>query len=282
MNNLGFHCHDVDVLEEVVVGNGLERGEFYNLPGGVLPELTRLIEHHRLKWSIHAPLVQLDWYPQPPTWSFLCDVDKDSRELTMKMVSLTVEQAGDLGAEYVVVHFPSPASDASDESEAKLKDIARRSCDLLAELSLKRNVPIHVEGVGQSDLINGEFLVMVLKEFSILRCCFDTAHALLAANHNDLDLYELEMELLPYLGSMHLWNTRGREDYLAFHHVPVHPSQSADEGWVDIPRVLAALGSARHSLPIIFESERFYPEALGNHDYREGVEWVKELLATSS
>jgi sugar phosphate isomerase/epimerase len=282
MDNLGFHCHDVDVLEEVIVGNGLGRGEFYNLPGGDLPELRRLIEHHGLKWSIHAPLVRLDWYPQPPTWSFLCDVDKDNRELTMRMVNLTLEQAEEMGAEYVVVHFPSPASDASDESEDRLQDIARRSCDRLAELSLKKGVPIHVEGVGQSDLINGEFLTMVLNEYSVLRYCFDTAHGLLAAHHNDLDLYELESELLPYLGSMHLWNIRGRDDYLAYHHVPVHPSQSNEDGWVDIPRVLETLGAARHALPIVFESERFYPEALGNHDYREGVEWVKQLLATSS
>lgn len=282
MSNLGFHCHDIDHLEEMIVGNGLDRGEFYNLPAADLPELGRLIEHHNLDWSIHAPLIQLDWYPQPPTWSFLCDVDKDNRELTMKMITLSVKQAEEFGADYVVVHLPSPASDACGESEAKLDGIAWRSCELLAELSYKGNIPIHIEGVGASHLINAEFLSTVLKEYSPLRYCFDTAHAYLAALNNGFDLYDFEVELLPYLGSVHLWNIRGWDDYLAFRHIPVHPSQSAEDGWVDIPRVLQALGPDKNSLPIIFESERSYPEALGNHDYREGVKWVKDLLETSS
>jgi len=282
MSKLGFHCHQTDILEEIIGGNGLNRGEFYNLPADDLPKLRRLIQYHNLDWSIHAPLIQLGWYPQPPTWSFLCDVDRDNRELTMKMIILTMDQAEEYGAEYVVVHFPSPTSDASGESEAKLEEIAWRSCERLAELSFKRGIPIHIEGVGQSRLINAEFLSAVLKEYSPLRYCFDTAHAHLAALDNGFDLYDFEVGLLPYLGSIHLWNTRNRDDYLAFRHIPIHPSQRVEDGWVDIARVLHSLDPDKDSLPIIFESEPAYPEALGDYDYREGVKWVKELLETSS
>ncbi len=281
MSNLGFHCHRLDLFEEMIIGNGFRRGEFYNLRADELPRLKKLTEKHKLKWSIHAPLVQLEWYPKPPTWSFLCDVDSDKRELTMKMITFTVQQAEELGAEYLVVHFPSPTSDDHSESKAKLEGIAWRSCDILAELSLKRRVPVHVEGVGASPLISSEFLLPVLKEYSpLLSYCFDTAHTHLAALSNGFDLYALEAGLLPFLGSVHLWNIRNREDYLNYRHIPVHPSQSADEGWVDIARVLQTLGSARNSLPIIFESDRFYPEALGDYDYREGVKWVQALVET--
>jgi sugar phosphate isomerase/epimerase len=228
-------------------------------------------------------LIQLEWYPKPPTWSFLCDVDADRRELTMKMITLTMEQADEFGAEYVVVHFPSPASEESEESRSKLKEIAWKSCDRLAELSLKRSIPVHIEGVGVSPLINAEFLAAVLKQYSPpLRYCFDTAHTHLAAIQNGFDLYAFEAELLPYLGSIHLWNTRSKDDYLAFRHIPVHPSQSAEKGWVDIARVLQIMDSIRNSLPIIFESESLYPEALGNYNYGEGVRWVKKLLETLS
>ncbi len=283
MSNLGFHCHDLDLFDEMIIGNGLRRGEFYNLPARELPRLKRLVKQHNLEWSIHAPLIQLDWYPRPPTWSFLCDTDRDKRELTMKMITMTMEQAAELGAEYVVVHFPSPTSEESDEGGSKVEAIARKSCDQLAELSLKRGISMHVEGVGASSLINAGFLKQVLKEYSPpLRYCFDTAHTHLAAIHNGFDLYAFEAELLPYLGSVHLWNVRSKDDYLAFRHIPVHPSQSAEDGWVDIARVLQIMGSIRHSLPIIFESERWYPEELGNYDYGEGVQWVKKLLETLS
>jgi len=200
----------------------------------------------------------------------------------MKMITLTMDQAEEYGAEYVVVHFPSPTSDASGESEEKLEAIAWRSCERLAELSFKRGIPIHIEGVGQSPLINAEFLTALLEEYSPLRYCFDTAHAHLAALDNGFDLYDFAAELLHYLGSIHLWNARSRDDYLAFRHIPVHPSQRAEDGWVDIARVLRALTSDKNSISIIFESERSYPEALGDYDYREGVKWVKELLETSS
>ena len=106
------------------------------------------------------------------------------------------------------------------------------------------------------------------------------AHSNLSTQYNGSNLYDLEVELLPYLGSMHLWNTRRRDDYLKFRHIPVHPSQNAEDGWVDIARVLQALGTKKDSLPIIFETVPEFPEALGTHDYREGVEWVKELLET--
>ena len=278
MSNLGFHCHDLDIVEDTIIGNGLRRGEFYNLPLDELHRLKNLIEHYKLDWSIHTPLIQLDWYPQPPTWSFLCDEDKDKQDLTIKMITLTAQHAEELGAEYIVVHFPSPGSDT--DCDDKHVDIARRSCDRLADISVKRKISIHVEGVGASSLINAEFLTTVLKEFSPLRYCFDTAHTNLAALEHEFDLYELYRELLPYLGSMHLWNTRGRDDYLAYRHVPVHPSQSTEDGWVDIPRLLKELNNSRSTLPIIYESEPSYPEELGGYDYKEGVNWIKELLET--
>ena len=283
MSNLGFHCHNLDLFDEMILGNGLRRGEFYDLRAEELPKLRQLVEKHKLKWSIHSPLVQLDWYPQPPTWSFLCDEDGEKRELTMRMIMQAVQQADEFGAEYVVVHFPSPTSEAHAENMAKLEGVAWKSCDRLAELSVKRKVNIHVEGVGASPLINAEFLSRVLKQYAPpLRYCFDTAHTQLAAISNGFDIYRFETELLPYLGSVHLWNTRSKDDYLAYHHIPVHPSQSADDGWVDIAQVLKIMGSERSSLPIIFESGRNYPQALGDYDYREGVKWVRDLVETYS
>ena len=283
MSNLGFHCHDLNLFDEMIIGNGLHRGEFYNLRAEELPRLKRLIAVNNLKWSIHVPLVKLDWYPQPPTWSFLCDPDREKRELTMKMIKLSMQHADEFGAEYIVVHFPAPTAEEHQESKEKLQSIAWKTCDSLAELSLKWKMPIHVEGVGASPLIDVEFLAPLLKDYAPpLRYCFDTAHTKLASLSNGFDLYEFERQLLPYFGSVHLWNTRGKHDYETYRHIPVHPSQSAADGWVDIAKVLQILGSAKSSLPIIFESDRLYPEALGEFDYREGVAWVKNLVETLS
>ena len=279
MSDLGFHCNRLHHVEQGILGNGLKRGEFYNFPEEQLPALERQILNYGLAVSIHAPLVRPDWYPDPPTWSFLCDVDKENRNLTMRMITGTMDQAEDFGAEYIVVHFPTPASDASGESQAELEAIAWRSSDWLAELSQKRRIPIHIEGVGVSPFLNVEFLSRVLSQYP-LRYCFDTGHMQLASQGADFDLYEFAEQIVPFVGSIHLWNTRNADDYQKFRHLPVHPSQNPDEGWVDIARVLKILGQP--SRPIIFESAHHYPEALGDYDYRDGVQWVKELLKTSS
>ncbi|UCC61052.1 MAG: hypothetical protein JSV02_04315, partial [Dehalococcoidia bacterium] len=62
----------------------------------------------------------------------------------------------------------------------------------------------------------------------------------------------------------------------------VHPSQSPEEGWVDITTMLQSVGTITHQIAVIFENMPTYPKELGDHDYREGVKWVKELLEISS
>ena len=277
-SNLGFHCHNLKHIEDGVEGNDLSRGEFFNFPPDDLEKLTKEIIYKGINRTIHAPLIKPDWYPDPPTWSFLCDVDEDSRNRTFKMIIESLAHAEEIGAEHVVVHFPIPSTDAAGENESKLEAIAWKSCDKLAELSVKRGVAIHIEGLGNSPYLNSGFLFEALKQYP-LKYCFDTGHMNLASQVRKFDLYEFAEEIAPFVGSMHLWNNRGPEDYIAFRHIAVHPSQDPEEGWADIKKLLHIL---KPSYPVIFESPLSYPEALGKLDYQDGVEWVKEILETLS
>ncbi len=283
MTSLAFHCHNIDHVERLIVANGLRRGEFYNLPQDDIPRLKRQLRSLGLSASVHTPLVSTPWYPAPPTWTFLCDLDKEKRELNLKLVRQTLEHAIDLGADYVVAHFPAPPSTTVDGMDyAALRDIAWDSVDRLARFSEQHGVPIHVEGFGPSPFLNAEFLVHVLKSYPCLRYCFDTGHLHVAAKRDGFDLHYLAARLAPYVGSIHLWNARDMSDYLAYRHIPVHPSQTPPEGWADIPRLLGLLLRQSDCCNLVFESGQRYPQELGGHDYREGVEWVKELVTTSS
>jgi sugar phosphate isomerase/epimerase len=281
MTRIGFHCHGLDHLEKVILSNGLRRGEFYNFLPQSLPELRREIEQHSLAVSVHAPLLRTPWYPDPPTWSFLCDIDAAKRQLSLKMIQETMELAQDFGAEYVVVHFPSPPStDVSGIDLAQLREIAWQGALCLAELSRKYSLPIHIEGFGPSPFLRVDFLLEVISNFPGLLYCFDTGHMHIASQRDGFDLYQFAQQLAPFIGSIHLWNNRSMEDYLAFRHIPVHPSQKPEEGWVDIAHILRLILSKNPSCCIVFESGFRYPEALGGYDFREGVRWVKELVAT--
>ena len=283
MTRIGFHCHGLDHLEKVIISNGLRRGEFYNFLPQSLPELKRAVLQHNLAVSVHAPLLRTPWYPNPPTWSFLCDIDVAKRQLSLRMIQETMGLAKDFGAEYVVVHFPSPSStDVSGVDYARLREIAWQGALHLAELSRDYSLPIHIEGFGPSPFLRVDFLVEVIINFPGLLYCFDTGHMHIAAQRDGFDLYQFAQQLAPHIGSIHLWNNRSIEDYLAFRHIPVHPSQKPGEGWVDIACILRLILPSNPSCRIIFESGFRYPEALGGHDFREGVRWVKELVATLS
>jgi sugar phosphate isomerase/epimerase len=283
MNNLGFHCHGLDYFEKTIISNGLRRGEFYNFHPQELAGLREEISRYDLAVSIHAPLVKPPWYPNPPNWFFLCDIDAEKMQLSVRMVRETLELAGDFGAEYVVVHFPSPSStDVSGLGYDKLQQAAWQGATHLAELSQKYGIPIHLEGFGPSPFLRVDFLTEVIAEFPCLRYCFDTGHMHMAAQRDGFDLYQFTQQMAPFIGSIHLWNNRSVEDYLSFHHITVHPSQKPEEGWADIARILRLIMPSNPSCAIILEGAPWYPEALGNHDFRDGVKWIKELAATLS
>lgn len=280
MSNLGFHCHGLDHLERVIVQNKLDRGEFYNFPENELDDLKREIERYNLSFSVHAPLIKTPWYVNPPTLSFLCDVDEDRRNLSFRMVCDTMETAAHFGAEYVIVHFPTPATDANSASYTRLREIALEGASQLSELTQKYKLPIHIEGFGPSPFLNVDFLLEVTTQLPGLRYCFDTGHMHIASRRDGFDLYHFARQMAEHIGSIHLWNSRGIDDYFTFHHIPVHPSQKPEDDWADIDRLLRLILTENPSCSIIFESGTQYPEALGNHDFREGVKWIKEIVST--
>jgi len=283
MTRLGFHCHDLDHFDTVIISNGLQRGEFYNLPSQSLPGLRKEVVQRNVAASVHAPLVKTPWYPSPPTLSFLCDVDAEKRQLSLRMIEETMDMAEDFGAEYVVVHFPTPPSNhAGGVGYAELREIAWQSALCLADMSEKHDMPIHIEGFGPSPFLNPDFLAEINRNFPCLLYCFDTGHMHIAAQRDGFDLYQFAQQLAPYVGSIHLWNNRSIEDYFDFFHIPVHPSQKPEDGWVDIALVLRLILSSNASCRVILESGVHYPEALGGHDFRDGVKWVKELVAELS
>ncbi|MCX5998239.1 MAG: hypothetical protein NTU41_01250, partial [Chloroflexi bacterium] len=179
----------------------------------------------------------------------------------------------DFGAEYVVVHFPAPSlSDASGIGWPELRDIAWGSARSLADMSERHEMPIHIEGFGPGPFLSTDFLTEVCQSFPCLRYCFDTGHMHIAAQRDGVDIYQFAHELSPYVGSIHLWNSRSIKDYLTYYHIPVHPSQNPQEGWADIAHVLQLILSNNGSCRLILESGSRYPSALGGYDFRDGVE----------
>jgi sugar phosphate isomerase/epimerase len=280
MDKLGFHCHSMRHFKGAILDTGLKRGEFYNFPAQEIPLLKKEISRHNISVSIHAPLVRPDWYYDPPTFTYLCDADRGKRELSLRMIELALNQASDFNTDYVVVHYPHPLDDLDGVEYADLRKIALDSAYQLSKLGDKYKQEIHIEGYGPNPLLSVDFLKEVFSEFPKLKYCFDTGHLNIDSKEREFDLYGFAEGLAQHVGSIHLWNVSSVLDFESYRHIPVHPSQKPEDGWVDVPRILKTLWG--HVKSVIFENIPQYPQELGGHDYKEGVQWVKQLATTLS
>ena len=93
------------------------------------------------------------------------------------------------------------------------------------------------------------------------------------------DFYRDLEVLAPAAKSAHLWNARDAATYRRLHHVPLHPSQRPEDGWIDIPRTLRILLGASPECRLIFE---YREDGLPPAQIKEGFAWVAELAAKTA
>ena len=283
MSPVSIHANRLEHLTERLIKLGFSRGEFYNFLPEHLPLLKEFIQAHGIIPSVHCPLRKAPWYPFPVTWSYLTtDVHHEERALSFRLVEESLRDSRDLGATYMVVHYPTPASaEAAQISADEQYSIAWSSARRLHELSESYGVPIYIEGFGPSPFLTAEFLRRVMTAFPNLRYCFDTGHMLLASQRDGLDYFGFLEDIAPFLGCVHVWNTRGMPDYHAYHHLPPHPGLRPSEGWVDMERVVATVCRANQSAVFVLEYSGTMPEEFGL-DHTEGVRWFSALVESSA
>jgi len=283
MDPLSIHCNRLSHLQDRLVALDFRRAELYNFKPEHLPAVKAFISERGITPSIHCPLRQAPWYPYPVTWSFLStDVHREEREMSFELIAGSLQDAVDFGAAYVVVHYPTPASPEAGQLSAREQHaIAWDSAQRLQQLSVSYEVPICIEGFGPSPFMESGFIVAVLEACPSLRYCFDTGHMALMAQRDGLDYFGFLEEVAAYVGCVHIWNTRGMEDYRAYHHLPPHPALRPADGWVDMERVVRTVRTASPEAVFVLEHSGEMPPEFGL-DYREGIAWFKSLVLDST
>ena len=113
--------------------------------------------------------------------------------------------------------------------------------------------------------------------YSHLDVCLDIGHVRVGAEMLNVDEWDVVQTLAPHTRSMHLWTTRGREDVRRYHHVPVHPTLTAANGWIDIPRLLDLVLPVHPDCAIVFEPDNQYCSDPAWQ--AQGMDWVRQLVA---
>ena len=136
---------DVSRLSELVNLADFRRLEIGFYGEEMLPSVMDFAATKGLSYGFHDPLPRLpsDGYP------FLTDPDDGKRWRTLDSMRRTLQTAIKYAAEYVIGHIPSVISQPRpDLTEAKILELAHKSCDQITLWGREADIPFVLENVG--------------------------------------------------------------------------------------------------------------------------------------
>lgn len=249
----------------------------HNVEVGTLAEerVEETLAHLReigTPFSVHFPLTVPADYPYKPRAAMFLSGNPQQRADVLALLEHNLKLAGWWGAQYMVLHltdddYPPPIGEG-----AKLAAQVGRK---LAQLGEYYNVPLLVEYIGKAETFHriSDFTQMFDSNPG-LGCCLDSGHLYKHSLKFGGDYLEDARQLLPYVQAMHLWQTRKGDKNK---HVPVGPSLKPQDGWIDLPALIALVSKGRPELPIVFEPQfKLHQDEVR---FLTGMAWVERLQA---
>jgi len=262
---------------EGLIHLGIGHVEFFDLRPETLAKLDHLVAvlsaEGRRQFSFHAPISRSAAYPKSGvTCYFLCE-DPDNRASSFALLEETLTAAAHWGATHVVTHLTFGPTDTRDHDRAV--ELAAAAAREMAAMSRRHGVPIDIEFAAYTDAFHapGDFLATI-GPHPELGICVDVGHAALGAMMRSRDVTADVAQLAPKARSLHLWNTLGLEHTKNRHHTPLHPDQDPDDGWLDIPLLLATVLKAAPDVHVVFE----YPIDEVDPEIQAGYDWIENLV----
>ncbi len=262
---------------ENLIHRGLGRAEFFDFSEERLRNLQDTIramaDEGRQHFSFHSPIVRPAWFPWSGVTCFFLSENPDERELSFRLLDLTLKHAKQWQADYVVSHLTYGPSDTGDERIAER--LAAEACARIAEMSARAEIPVDIEFAAYSDAFNdpGKFAA-VIGAHPELGICVDIGHAFIGAMNRGRDFTYDIASLAGNARSCHLWNTTGAGHTKANSHTRLDPSQRAADGWIDIETVMALLIGRNPGINVVFE----YPVAELTPEIQQGYDWISSMI----
>ncbi|HMM76520.1 MAG TPA: sugar phosphate isomerase/epimerase [Gammaproteobacteria bacterium] len=269
--------HTTEANAEGLLHRGLGGVELFDFPAqaaaALRSELDALTREGHTRLSFHSPMPRPSYFRHDGVCCFFLHEDAALRDLSFRVLEETLAHARAWGAAYVVTHLTYGKTDTADR-DCALR-LARAACLRLADLSERYAMPIDIEFAAYSSAFAApeDFLAAMLGQPQ-LGICLDTGHAALGARIRQRTYLDDIRKLAPRARSMHLWNTRGPEDARHRGHVPLHPRQTPEQGWIDMEETLRIVLAHNPRISVVFE----YPVAHVTAEIREGYDWIAGLV----
>lgn len=266
-----------ETIAERLLHRGLGGVELFDFPpqsrGALRRTLAGLTRQGYTRLSFHAPMPRPSYFHHSGVSCFFLHEDASLRELSFRVIEETLRHARAWNAAYVVTHLTYGRTDTTDSELAAR--LAREACIRLAALSDRHEMPIDIEFAAYSGAFAGpEDFLAAMSAHPQLGICIDTGHASLGARIRQRPYMEDIRKLAPRARSMHLWNTRGPEDPRHRGHVPLHPTQRPEQGWIDMEQTLRIVLEHNPRINIVYE----YPVEELTTEIREGYDWIAGLV----
>ncbi len=257
------------------VHTGLDRYEVFDFPEDRLSKLRTFFKKKDLPFSFHVPFFRPSYFPYIGVSTFFLNDDPKSRALSFKLINSTMHYAKGWKADFIVTHLTWKDDSNNRRKALKLAlDTESRFCDLAD----KYNLPINVEFGGYSGFFHEpDQFVDFVKDHPLLGICIDIGHTSIISGIRNRDFFKDIEIMAPYTKSIHVWNTKGLDHCKKYNHVPVHPSQTAKDGWIDIKKTLEIVLSHNKECNIVFEYNQTYFDKIPRA-VKEGMEWVREIV----
>lgn len=243
--------------------NHIEIGEFPNEES--FNKFLRLLSNKNITFGIHSPL-----YRNQSKNDLLEKVQYETDQAWEQLES-EVKQMSELGAEYVLVHFPY-FKEEKDIDTIKIIENGLKKLHLLQE---KYSTPIICEpklGFNRSG-----FAIEALDHFPIeiwdkygIQLCIDIGDYLLATGGKVIHYIE---KWKKYIKVVHLHNVEFQNNKYIW--VPVHPSHEIDNLHFNVEELIYTLAASSNVFFIFEHTPHTNPtEAFVD----EGIHWVKEIV----
>lgn len=245
-----------------------------------------------LQLGVHFPLVK-GRYPDIPLHPYITGRDEAARLNSFAAIEQDMRDARDLGASYLLLHYPKPALlqpglDWSDwrfpdpgeaiwASQDNIRDeygLAFAAFARLSKLSQENGLPVVLEHDITHAVHYQEIMPALFRAFPGLGLCIDTGR-LHMLQHTDPAFSAVDFinRLLPHITNVHLWTVQLGKNKAGGHH-PVLPELKPEDGWGDIAAYLQALSRVKRA-SVLFEHRA---DLVSAEELERCYGWVEQSL----
>ncbi|MYL54483.1 TIM barrel protein [Pontibacillus yanchengensis] len=220
-------------------------------------------------YGIHSPL-----YRSNSKYDLLEYVQMEP-EQAWEQIEQEAEKLSRLGAEYMLVHFPYFKGEVGENGNAQIEAGLQR----LSNLQKETNLPIVCEPklgkganpAGISHLYN--FPIDAWEKYG-LHLCMDIGDYLIAVG-DGIDQHIQKWN--EFIKVVHLHNVVNDTGHYIWN--MIHPSQEHDPSYYKVEEIIKQLATGKDKIFVFEHTPHTQPD---EQTVREGIQWVRELIVSTS